>query len=196
MDHDSQRLELIGMVGSKLYQDMSGDRGSLRLASQQAHERVLAFERSAQAAWTPATGGMPDTPKLVPGDNLLVVSRKTRYRPEFVQDAEVDTMARFKIHLKWTNLETHRPDSAFFDVRTRRVWTTGRDADRMYRGGGLEFFTREQWAYELRARLADAYLKERGIYPSSVRGPLSGLLHNDVVGFANALRRLEGLVEL
>ena len=190
MDRDTQRLELVGLLGSHLM-----DQGlTLKQASQQAHERVLAFERSAQAAWTPATGGMPDTPKPVPGDNLLVVEPKTRYRDQFIHDAEVTHMARFKVRMTWVS--GGRTIGQDFDIRTRYAWDNTPAARRMSSASGPQFFTREQWMYELRRRLADEYLKERGIYPGSVRGPLSQLLYDDTVGFANALRRLEGLVEL
>jgi len=192
MDHEKRKTELIAELGSSAM-----DKGfSLKQASHWATQKVETFERSAMAAWTPATGGMPDTPKLAPGDPIMVVQHKTRYRPQYVQSGLVQSMARFKVGVSWTSQETGRQENAFFDVRTRGTWSTGRDADRLYRGGGLEIFTNDQWAWELRARLADEYLKERGVYPSSVQGPLSGLLHNDRVGFANALRRLEGLVEL
>jgi hypothetical protein len=192
MDHETRKTELIAELGSAAM-----DKGfSLKQASHWATQKVDAFEASAQAAWTPATGGMPETPKLAPGDELLVVNFKTRYRPQYVQAAEVIKMARFRVTLRYTSLETGREYTEDFDVRNQYHWDSTPAARRMSSVSGARFYTADQWAWEQRARLADDYLKERGIYPSSVQGPLSGLLHEDRLGFANALRRLEGLVEL
>lgn len=188
---EALEIELISLIGS----DHMNRGLTLRAASHQAAKLVESYRAAVLASYTPATGGMPETPKLAPGDGLIVVNFKTRYRPEFVQGAEVLAMARYRVTLRWTSLESGRVETEDFDVRTRCVWHNNR-SDRLHRGGGSQFFTDDQWAWEQRARLADAYLKERGVYPSSVRGPLSPLLSNDRVGFANALRRLEGLVEL
>jgi hypothetical protein len=193
MDHEARKTDLISRVGS----DYMNSGLTLKQASHLATRAVDAFEASAQAAWTPATGGMPELPKLVPGDEVLVVNFKTRYRPQYVQAAEVTAMARFRVSLTWVSLETGRRIAVEdFDVRTRQPWVANKSADRIHAASSVSFFTADQWAWEQRARLADDYLKERGIYPSSVRGPLSGLLSRDRVGFANALRRLEGLMEL
>lgn len=190
MDHETRKTDLIAHLGAYLM-----DQGrTLKQASQQVTASVDAFERSAQAAWTPATGGMPETPKLAPGDELLVVDFKTRYRAQEIHEATVTHMARFKVRLTWE--QDGRTIGEDFDVRTRCVWDNTPAARRMSSVTVRQFFTADQWAWEQRARLADEYLKERGIYPSSVRGPLSPLLHEDRLGFANALRRLEGLVEL
>lgn len=192
MDHEARKTDLIARLGAGLM-----DQGkTLKQASTQATAAVDAFERSAQAAWTPATGGMPDTPKLELGDLLLVVEFKTRYRPQEILNVRVMKMARFRVTVTYAPTETRFLKTEDFDVRTRSVWDNTPASRRMSSHSGRQFFTEAQWAWELRARLADAYLKERGIYPSSVQGPLSGLLRDDRVGFANALRRLEGLVEL
>lgn len=193
MNLDTQRMDLIGMIGSYLMKNGL----DLEAAGQRAADWVRGFERAAQAAWSPATGGMPETPKLAPGDPLLVVRPKTRYTAQEISRVEVTHMARFKVRVKWLEPPTRYTTAEDFDVRTRSVWSDNR-SDRMSRGGGLtQIYTEEQWAYQLRADLADAYLRERGIYGStSVSGPLLKVYMNDVVGFANALRRLEGLVEL
>lgn len=187
--YESIKNVLTAVVRSYL---KGGDQHSPAEVVREADELVGTFERLALQREV-ATGGMPDTPKLAPGDELLVVDFKTRYRAQEIHEATVTHMARYKIRMTWER--DGRTVGEDFDVRTRYVWHSGR-SDRLYSGQSSQFFTADQWAWELRARLADDYLKERGIYPSSVRGPLSGLLHNDRVGFANALRRLEGLVEL
>lgn len=195
MDHEtyeSTKNVLTSVVRSYL---KAGDQYSPAEIARDADDLVSTFERLAVQR-NVATGGMPETPKLAPGDELLVVQNKTRYRPQFVQAAEVTNMARFRVCLTWVSLETGRRASEDFDVRSRQPWVANKSADRIHAASSVSFFTADQWAWELRARLADDYLKERGVYPSSVRGSLSGLLSQDRVGFANALRRLEGLVEL
>jgi hypothetical protein len=189
---EALEIELIALVGC----DHMSRGLTLRAASLEAEKLVKAYRAAVLEAWTPATGGMPELPKLVPGDELLVVQEKTRYRPQYVQGAEVVKMARFRVTLRYTSLENGREYTEDFDVRTQHHWDSTPAARRMSSVSGARFYTAGQWAWEQRARRADDYLKERGIYPSSVRGPLSGLLHEDRVGFANALRRLEGLVEL
>jgi len=189
---EALEIELISILGS----DHMNRGLTLRAASTQAAKLVETYRAAVLADYTPATGGMPATPKLAPGDELIVVTPETKYREQEIDRVRVTHMARYKVRVEWLEPRTSYSTAEDFDVRTRYVWHDSR-SDRLYSGGSrAQFFTEDQWAYEQRARLADAYLRERRIFPSSVGGPLAELYRDDRLGFANALRRLEGLVEL
>lgn len=138
----------------------------------------------------------PEFPKPSVGDELLLVTARVHYegggwkfRTE-VTPVVVHKMARFKVTVRPVDWDGNLYRLREYDIRTRSGW----DASRTSGGGKLH--TEETWTYTRRERTADAYLSESGALVFGLRGSLRAAARKDLVGFANALRRFEGLEEI
>lgn len=138
----------------------------------------------------------PDFPRPSVGDELLLVTSREVYegwnrtfKTEAVR-VVVHKMARFKVTVRPVDGDGNEYQLREYDVRTRRAWGGSR-----YSGGG-ELHTEETWAYQVRETAADKYLRESGVLARYLQGTLRKAAREDTVGFANALRRFEGLEEI
>lgn len=138
----------------------------------------------------------PDFPRPSVGDELLLVTSRAVYeggtrtfRTEMVR-VVVHKMARFKVTVRPVDWDGNEYRLREYDIRTQSGWGGDR-----YSGGG-ELHTEETWTHKLRKDAADKYLQESGVSAWGLRGTLRKGAREDTVGFANALRRFEGLEEI
>lgn len=138
----------------------------------------------------------PDFPRPSVGDELLLVTSRAVYegggrtfRTE-TKTVVVHKVARFKVTVRpvdWDGLEYWLQE---YDLRTQGAWGDPRSPVESC------LHTEETWAYRVRETAADLYLRESGALVHSLRGTLHKAAREDTVGFANALRRFEGLEEI
>ncbi len=130
----------------------------------------------------------PEFPKPSPGDELIIVTPRTRLTEQKITPVRVRAMARFKVTLEGPDGENLAWYQREYDIRTQSAW------DRDHSSGRLH--TAETWEWERRENAADAYLSETRLHTWGVKGTLGKAIAADKVGFANAVRRFEGLEEI
>jgi hypothetical protein len=138
----------------------------------------------------------PEFPRPTVGDELILVTPGNRHREQRTENVRVRKMARFRITLEGPDGEDMPWHSSDFDIRTRAPWTDTPPSQRTSRSGEGVLHTAETWAWTQRESAASAYLSESGVHTFELRGTLSKAAQADQVGFANALRRFEGLDEI
>lgn len=133
----------------------------------------------------------PEFPRPSVGDELILV---TYGRNAGQARVRVTKMARFRLEVEGVEepLVWYQKE---WDIRTRGAWDT-RYESRSYGHRSPRLHTPETLAWETRLTAAEEYLRERGTPVFGLRGPLFKAAGADVVGFANALRRFEGLEEI
>ena len=137
----------------------------------------------------------PEFPRPSAGDELIVVVPGGRYRERREILVRVEAIARFQITLEGVDGEELAWDLRKFDVRNRGLWGS-------YRNGSFgsarnpELHTRETLAYAKRLDRIHVYLQERRVWTRDLGGPLREAVNKDPLGFANVLRRFEGLEEI
>jgi hypothetical protein len=137
----------------------------------------------------------PEFPRPSVGDELIIVTAETRYQPERITPVRVRTVARFKVTLENLDRSDRLCNEKEFDLRDRLPWATA--TERKYsRAGKPRLHTTETLAYGKREYAARAYLDGSGVHSMGIRGSLRTAFNADPIGFANALRRFEGLEEL
>lgn len=137
----------------------------------------------------------PEFMKPSVGDALILATPRTRWKDgnrsvtwETVP-VVVHKVARFKVTLRPEDWDGESWELTAYDLRTRGPW-----GEAPYRNGSSELHTEGTWAYAQRLRKADVYLRESGLF--TPRGSLDKAVREDRLGFANALRRFEGLDEI
>lgn len=131
----------------------------------------------------------PEFPRPSVGDELIVVTPANSAHPETV------TPVRFKVTLENLDGSDRLRYEKEFDLRDRLPWATA--TERKYsRASKPRLHTPETLAYEKRSKAVWAYLNSSGIHSIDIRGSLKTAANEDPIGFANALRRFEGLEEL
>lgn len=133
----------------------------------------------------------PEFPQPTEGDELILV---TYGRHASQTPVRVVKMARFRLEVEGVEeaLPWNRKE---WDIRTRGAWDS-RYESRAYRARNPRLHTPETLAWESREIAADAYLKEMELHVFHLRGSLCKAARADLIGFANALRRFEGLEEI
>lgn len=137
----------------------------------------------------------PEFPRPAVGDELIVVTPANRAYPENITPVRVKAVARFKVTLVNLDGSDRLWYEKDFDLRDRLPWATA--TERKYsRAGKPRLHTPETLAYEKRQTAVWAYLNGSGIHSIDIRGSLKTAANEDPIGFANALRRFEGLEAL
>lgn len=136
------------------------------------------------------------------GDELLMISKR-RYRDEkgrlraepVVNRVQVKSVARYRVVVEPVGGSDKPWDLQEFDLRTGTAWSNIR-SDRVGTYSGPYLYTEAGWALKQRENAAEDYLSESGVRPHQIRGSLRKAYAADPLGFANALRRFEGLEEI
>lgn len=136
---------------------------------------------------------MSELERPVVGDEMLVVIGRKRRDPvtrelaahHDVVEVRVTAVARHRVTVAtegWSPWE--------FDLRTGQAWS---ERNSLFPYHGPRLYTADGWAEYQRRQAAYAYLKEAGIYLSSLHGTLSVPARERPVELANVLRAFEGL---
>lgn len=145
----------------------------------------------------------PEFPRPSEGDGLILEEFRHLgsgagrvYRAE-ARTVIVHRVARFKVTVRPMDWDGNEYRLMEYDLRTQRGWTGSRDPDVGSRWRGT-LYTPETWAYHRREVAANTYLTASGIHgvSFSLKGSLRDAASKDVIGFANVLRRFEGLEEI
>lgn len=138
----------------------------------------------------------PEFPRPSVGDELIIVTPGSRYREQRTENVRVRKMARFRIVLEGPDGDDRPWRSSDFDIWTRAPWTDVPPSQRTSRSGEGVLHTADTWAWTQRKSAASTYLSASGVHMFDLRSTLSKAARSDPVGFANALRRFEGLEDL
>jgi hypothetical protein len=140
--------------------------------------------------------GKPEFPRPSVGDELIVVVYPTRHSKRQEIPVRVKAMARFRIELEGLDGEALPWMYLEFDIRTQHVWGGRYTSSRSFGSRSERIHTPETLAYERREDAADEYLRENRVWVHDLRDGLRTAVEADPVGFANVLRRFEGLEEI
>lgn len=127
------------------------------------------------------------------GDELLVCKFPNRYRIKTkIIPVIVVYSGRFKVKVRRSD-DVPIPYSWAdgFDIRTRRLWKE--NGGRGFYSNSEELHTEESLIEKIEKKLVHDYLILNGISQFSLRNGLKESAENDLIGFANALRKFEGL---
>lgn len=128
-------------------------------------------------------------PKPRVGDELILFTPRARNRPEETATVRVKAVARFRVTLEGPEGEKLPWYLEEFDLRTGRAWSS-----RDWSQGQLH--TADTLAQQQKMSAVDRYLGANDFAPYRLSSSLRRAYEADPVGFANVLRRFEGLDEI